>query len=226
MATLNKIQELGAFAYSSEKEGQFELTKSMISGVEKTLGILPEKEVLDFVSQYGFGYFSGEVGIIPIELPPVVTKEDPVCPVGRFFGFGDGKNSINNIIKTYSIPEQISIRCFPLCYGVSGDIFLYSLEEKSFGKIYYWYHEGDIGNDLFLVAEKFTAFIDGLQQIISKPAENYFKLSYWMLSRSMGISCLVVLLYIKINLEVDVAHIIVSSSFFKISCPFFSLKEI
>jgi len=166
-----KLKQLGDFAYSSEKEGQFELTESMIGGVEKTLGILPEKEVLDFVSQYGFGYFTGEVGIIPIELPPVVTKEDPVCPVGRFFGFGDGKNSINNIIKTYSIPEQISIRFFPLCDGVSGDIFLYSLEEKSFGKIYYWYHEGDIGNDLFLVAENFTAFIDGLQQIISKPVE-------------------------------------------------------
>ena len=100
-----------------------------------------------------------------------MNKEDPVCPVGRFFGFGDGKNSINNIIKTYGIPEQISIRFFPLCDGVSGDIFLYSLEEKSFGKIYYWYHEGDIGNDLFLVADNFTAFIDGLQQIISKPVE-------------------------------------------------------
>jgi len=171
MTIIHKIKELGGFAYSSEKDGQFELTESMIDGVEKTLGILPEKRLLDFVSQYGFGYFTGEVGIIPTKLPPVVTKEDPVCPVGRFFGFGDGKNSISNIIKTYSIPEQISIRCFPLCYGVSGDIFLYSLEEKSFGKIYYWYHEGDIGNDLFLVAENFTAFIDGLQQIISKPVE-------------------------------------------------------
>jgi len=123
MTIIHKIKELGGFAYSSEKDGQFVLTESMIDGVKKTLGILPEKEVLDFVSQYGFGYFSGEVGIIPIELPPVVTKEDPVCPVGRFFGFGDGKNSINNIIKTYSIPEQISIRFFPLCDGVSGDLF-------------------------------------------------------------------------------------------------------
>ena len=226
MATLNKIQELGTFAYSSQKEGQFELTESMIASVEKLLGILPEKDLLDFVSQYGFGYFTGEVGIIPTELLPVVTKEDPVCPVSRFFGYGDGKNSIGNIIKTYGIPEQISIRFFPLCDGVSGDIFLYSLEEKSFGKIYYWYHEGDIGNDLFLVAENFTAFIDGLKQIISKPVENYFRLSYWMLSRSMGISCLVVLLYIKINLDVDVAHTMVSSSFFKISRPFFSLMEI
>ena len=171
MAIIHKIQELDGFAYSFEKDRQFEFTESMIGDVEKTLGTLPEKGVLDFVNQYGFGYFTGEVGIIPIELPPVVNKEDPVCPVCRFFGFGDGKNAINNIIKTYSILEQISIRFFPLCDGVSGDIFLYSLEEKSFGKIYYWYHEGDIGNDLFLVAENFTAFIDGLQQIISKPAE-------------------------------------------------------
>jgi len=163
MATLNKIQVLSAFAYSSEKEGHFELTESMINGVKKTLGILPEKEVLDFVSQYGFGYFTSEVGIIPTELPPVVTKDHPVCPVGRFFGFCDGKNSIDNIIKTYGIPEQISIRFFPLCDGVSGDLFLYSLEEKSFGKIYYWYHEGDIGNDLFLVRDSFNAFIEDLQ---------------------------------------------------------------
>ena len=171
MTIIHKIKELGGFAYSSEKDGQFVLTESMIDGVKKTLGILPEKEVIDFVSQYGFSYFIDEVGIIPKELPPVVTMEDPVCPVGGFFGFGDGKNSINKIIKTYGIPEQVSIRFFPLCDGVSGDIFLYSLEEKSFGRIYYWYHEGDIGNDLFLVAENFTAFIDGLQQIISKPAE-------------------------------------------------------
>jgi len=104
MAIIHKIKELGGFAYSSEKDGQFEFTKSMIDRVKKTLGILPDKEVIDFVSQYGFGYFIDEVGIIPKELPPQVTKQDPVCPLGRFFGFSDGKNSIENIIKAYGIP--------------------------------------------------------------------------------------------------------------------------
>ena len=57
MTIIHKIKELGGFAYSSEKDGQFEFTESMIDGVEKTLGTLPEKGVLVFVNQYGFCYF-------------------------------------------------------------------------------------------------------------------------------------------------------------------------
>ena len=41
MAIILKIKELGGFAYSSEKDGQFEFTESMIDGVKKTLRILP-----------------------------------------------------------------------------------------------------------------------------------------------------------------------------------------
>ena len=43
MAIIHKIQELDGFAYSFEKDRQFEFTESMIGDVEKTLGTLPEK---------------------------------------------------------------------------------------------------------------------------------------------------------------------------------------
>jgi len=46
MAIIHKIQELDGFAYSFEKDRQFELTESMIDNVEKTLGLYLRREYL------------------------------------------------------------------------------------------------------------------------------------------------------------------------------------
>jgi hypothetical protein len=46
--------------------------------------------------------------------------------------------------------------------------------KSTFGKIYYWYHEGDIGADIYLISNTFFEFIQGLQKQKAEVAERNF----------------------------------------------------
>ncbi|MBU8573803.1 SMI1/KNR4 family protein [Bacillus pumilus] len=94
-------------------------------------------------------------------------KEKPVwlvgesVPVELFYGLEQNDYDIREAIKTYKeqLPEQI----IPIADAEGGDLICLDVSEINQGKIYFWDHElRDREQDLFLIADTFTEFIDGL----------------------------------------------------------------
>lgn len=120
------------------------------------IGIIPEKQVIDFIESYGFSTFKNSVMVKTIEKSSFLSSGE--IELGLIFGFGDGTDSIKDVIDTYSTKEQLNWKFFPLFEGYPGDIIFYSLEPETKGKIYYWHHEGDINADKSLIANSFEEF--------------------------------------------------------------------
>ena len=119
--------------------------------------------LIDFSLKYGFSFFANEVELTKsIELPPIVTQDNPGIPIGMIYGFGETKNSIKYLRDNYSNSDFLNQEFFPICDGVAGDIIFYSLQENNFGKIYYWFHEGDYESDKYLISNNFEEFLKNL----------------------------------------------------------------
>lgn len=51
----------------------------------------------------------------------------------------------------------------PICDSEPGDLICISLQNDSYGKIFYWDHEGFVGEDIFLVSNSFEEFVMNLE---------------------------------------------------------------
>ena len=132
---------------------------SFLDTVKDRMGRLPATDLLDFVSEYGFASFNTDMIVTPMEK----QEHSDYFVVGPFLGFGNTAVSIEKSIGMFYSDEQIGMKFFPICEGVSGDLIIYSLEEQSFGKVYYWSHDSAIGGDTFLIAESFDDFIGRIE---------------------------------------------------------------
>jgi hypothetical protein len=124
------------------------------------MGVLPEDEIINFAKEYGFSMFNNSIYIKSMEKNDFLV--DGEIELGIIYGFGNSINSIKWIIETYFKEEQLNKRFYPLFEGYPGDIIFYSLEKETFGKIYYWHHESDIGDDIMLIKNSFKDFFNGL----------------------------------------------------------------
>ncbi len=157
------MRNLGDMISSAEKEKnkQYDSFPEITELKDKYITV--DQLLIDFLLKYGFYFFANDVELTKsIELPPIVIKEEPGIPIGMIYGFGETKNSIKYLRDNYSNSDFLNQEFVPICDGVAGDIIFYSLQKDNFGKIYYWFHEGDYGNDKFLISNNFEEFLANL----------------------------------------------------------------
>lgn len=155
---INKINKFISFLEVKEDNKDYDIN-SFLDTVKELMGRLPEKGLLHFISEYGFSYFKTEMIVEPIQK----QRNTDYFIVGPILGFGKTTVSVEKNIKMYYSQDQIEIKFFPICEGASGDLIIYSLEDQSFGKVYYWSHDSALGNDTFLIAESFDEFINKIE---------------------------------------------------------------
>lgn len=142
--------------------GGIEITKKSLhhNEIEKYLSLekleLP-KSYIEFSLKYGFGYFNNDIVCTSINNIPIAYK-NKTFPVGFIYGWGTEDDSLQDIRDT--LIDQIPKQYFVFAEATSGDYLMINTINN---KIYYYYHEGEIDNSIFLVANSFEDFINNLQ---------------------------------------------------------------
>ncbi|QEM11516.1 SMI1/KNR4 family protein [Mucilaginibacter rubeus] len=96
-----------------------------------------------------------------IDVNPVMLKGNKIS-VGDFYCItGNDGSSITEVLSTFE--EQLPVGLLPICDGELGDIICMSLREADYEYVYYFHHESPLGNDLFLIATNFVAFVMKLE---------------------------------------------------------------
>ncbi|MFS0654928.1 SMI1/KNR4 family protein [Bacillus sp. 179-C3.3 HS] len=112
-----------------------------------------------FISEYGECWIEDNVYTQLKEEP--VWLDGEAVPVGLFYGLEQNKYDIRDVIKTYK--EQLPEKIIPIADADGGDQICLDVSELNQGKVYFWDHElRDGEQDLFLIADTFTEFIEGL----------------------------------------------------------------
>lgn len=155
---IKRFNDFISFSKVKEDNRNYDIN-SFLDTVKDRMGRLPATDLLDFVSEYGFASFNTDMIVTPMEK----QEHSDYFVVGPFLGFGNTAVSIEKSIGMFYSEEQIGMKFFPICEGASGDLIIYSLEEQSFGKVYYWSHDSAIGDDTFLIAESFNDFIGRIE---------------------------------------------------------------
>jgi hypothetical protein len=71
------------------------------------------------------------------------------------------KCSIHALLESHS--DLVTQNLFPISDGELGDLICIALDVKNYGKIFYWYHERNDGDNLVLLAESLEQFIMKLE---------------------------------------------------------------
>lgn len=127
--------------------------------IEKENGYHISSDYKSFINEYGECWIEDNVYTYLREKPVWLVGES--VPVELFYGLEQNDYDIREAIKTYNeqLPEQI----IPIADADGGDLICLDVSEINQGKIYFWDHElRDREQDLFLIADTFTEFIEGL----------------------------------------------------------------
>uniref|UniRef100_UPI00300B0FA1 SMI1/KNR4 family protein n=1 Tax=Solibacillus ferritrahens TaxID=3098620 RepID=UPI00300B0FA1 len=82
--------------------------------------------------------------------------------IGGFYGITNNAYNIESIIQTYK--GILGSIVMPIADADGGDLICIGLKDKYRGKIYYWYHEGEMTDEdgkeyYYLIANSFEEFI-------------------------------------------------------------------
>ncbi|RFZ92284.1 hypothetical protein D0C36_12665 [Mucilaginibacter conchicola] len=158
----DKIRSVGGVDFISQIAAE-ELKAQRVQTlqvVQDTMGVLPQADVIDFITDFGNSYFKKNVFGKTANTSSFLNTED--IDIGTVYGWPDTHTGIREIINTYNIEEQLNTRFFPLFEGYPGDVIYYSLNQDTFGKIFYWHHEGELDAPDTLISNSFSDFIDTL----------------------------------------------------------------
>lgn len=153
----DKIEDLGGVKFLSNEDSASSKDQNL-SFVSSKMGKIPDFEITEFISKFGNSRFIND-GYAKNELKSGFLQSGEI-EIGEIFGWSDSNKGVSSIINQYFLPDKITAKFFPLCEGYPGDIIYYSLEEGSFRKIYYWYHEIDNEEDDYFLADALHDFID------------------------------------------------------------------
>jgi hypothetical protein len=159
-----KIEEMGGLERIEDFDEKY--IQENIQCIKNIMGILPNDEIINFTKEYGFSLFNNTVYIKSKEKNDFLV--DGKIELGIIYRFGNSRNSVKEIIQTYFIEEQLNKKFYPLFEGYPGDIIFYSLEKETFGKIYYWHHESEQGEDIVLIKNTFDDFFNKLYFVEEK----------------------------------------------------------
>ena len=140
---IKRFNDFISFSKVKEDNRNYDIN-SFLDTVKERMGRLPATDLLDFVSEYGFACFNTDMIVTPMEK----QEHSDYFVVGAFLGFGNTAVSIEKSRGLF-VTQTLWL--------------IYSLEEQSFGKVYYWSHDSAIGGDTFLIAESFDDFIGRIE---------------------------------------------------------------
>lgn len=154
IASLGGVQENPSCRASIVGE---EYTKSLNEFELLFSSVLPEA-YKHFYGKYGPCAFVNSVKIKCEETVPAANDMNEVS-VDYFYAIRkEGECSIGRLLNQYA--DQMPKGLLPICDGEIGDLICIDLRKgNSFGRVVYWYHEGDLTNDIFTVAKSFTEFL-------------------------------------------------------------------
>jgi hypothetical protein len=147
-----KIKKMGGVEQLEDFDEKY--IQENIKYIKNIMGVLPDDKIINFTKEYGFSMFNNNVYIKSKEKNDFLV--DGEIALGIIYGFGNSRHSVKEVIKTYFIEEQLRKKFYPLFEGYPGDIIFYSLEKETFGKIYYWHHESEPGEDILLIKNSFN----------------------------------------------------------------------
>ncbi|WP_300485127.1 SMI1/KNR4 family protein [Flavobacterium sp.] len=88
-----------------------------------------------------------------------------------FFGIHEGLRGLDYIQTTYTKRNRFPGHYFAIASDVSGNLILMGQNEKKFGKIYFWYHEGEVSENekpweknIYEIAKNLQGFLDSLYE--------------------------------------------------------------
>jgi hypothetical protein len=117
------------------------------------------RELVIFSEIFGAFYFRNDISTKGIKDNRIADKKGCV-PVNYFVSISGNKNTMMHLYTDYK--DQLSRKFLPFCEGTSGDLIGISLKKKDFGKIYYWFHESEVGKEYILMANSFYEFLQSL----------------------------------------------------------------
>lgn len=109
-----------------------------------------------FSKLYGSFDFESSIVVKGIEEIPVIGKDNYIA-VGCIYNLED------SLIIHSDFVDQLPALMMPICDSEHGDLICISLHNDSYGKIFYWDHEGFVGEDIFLVSNSFEEFVMNLE---------------------------------------------------------------
>jgi len=140
----------------SNKDSSYET----IEKIERLYEVDLPLDYKEFLLEYGGCFIKENRMYQPIEVTPV-TPEDGFDSIGGFYGITNNAYGIEPIIQTYK--DVLGNIVLPIADADGGDLICIGLRGKYRGKIYFWYHEGEISNDeneyYYLIANSFEEFI-------------------------------------------------------------------
>ena len=89
----------------------------------------------------------------------------------EFFGIHEGLRGLDYIQTTYTKRNRFPKHYFAIASDVSGNLILMGQNEKKFGKIYFWYHEGEVSENekpweknIYELAKNLEGFLNSLHE--------------------------------------------------------------
>jgi SMI1 / KNR4 family (SUKH-1) len=110
--------------------------------------------VFQLLSHHGGEFFNEDVEITNVGSVPVASS-------GRI-GLGSVAD-VNDLKDISQIKEYMPDEVFPIMGGAAGDHIVVGIGEFDHGKIYYWYHEANYGEELTLIFNSFEDFVNNIK---------------------------------------------------------------
>lgn len=89
----------------------------------------------------------------------------------EFFGIHEGLRGLDYIQTTYTERNRFPKHYFAIASDVSGNLILMGQNEKKLGKIYFWYHEGEVSENekpweknIYEIAKDLDGFLNSLYE--------------------------------------------------------------
>ncbi|WP_077596828.1 SMI1/KNR4 family protein [Oceanobacillus kimchii] len=149
----NKLNSIIDQDINKENQYNSDLT---INKIEEKYNKEIPKDYKEFLLEYGVSFIKDNVMYQPIKKNPV-TPEDGFDSIGYFFGLTGDSYDIKEAIKAYQ--DIIENSFLPIADADGGDLICLGIKEDIRGKVYYWYHEDEIENNFYLIANSFKEFI-------------------------------------------------------------------
>ncbi|QTE40105.1 SMI1/KNR4 family protein [Mucilaginibacter gossypii] len=158
---IEKLKSIGGVEKNLFCADHKQRVESAFLSIEATFNSLLPQSYKDFYIDIGAFSFLELICAKCIDVNPIMLKGNKIS-VGDFYCIiGNDGLSITQVLSTFQ--EQIPVGLLPICDGELGDIICMSLRQDDYEYIYYFHHESPPGNDLFLIATNFVAFVMKLE---------------------------------------------------------------
>ncbi|KMK95079.1 SMI1/KNR4 family protein [Rossellomorea marisflavi] len=131
-----------------------------IPHIEQQYGVSLPQDYKDFLLGFGGCFIKENAMYQPIEMPSV-TPKDGFDSINGFYGCVSNTLNLMSVIQTYK--DVLGGSFLPIADADGGDLICMGLKGEYEGRICYWYHEGDTGENgqeyYYLVANSFEEFI-------------------------------------------------------------------